>query len=100
MRSSVVELISFFLDRDLHESAARLRHNRRELPLRLVDADPELAGMEICDDGGHASEMVGGGMSNHDRVEVVDAAIPQIGRDNLFSDIEVGVHPLGQAAGI
>src|ERR1039458_4719422 len=100
MHPTVVKLISTLFPYTTLFRSQRLHHDRRELPLRLVDADPELLWMEIRNDRRHASEMVGVRVSDYHGVEAIDAAIPQIRRDDLFSDVEVGVHPLRQAAGI
>jgi len=54
--------------------------------------------MEICDDRRHAAEMIGMRVRDHDGVDVVDAAIPQIGRNNLLADVKIGVHPERQAS--
>ena len=100
MRSAVIELVSFFLHRDRHARAHRLRHDRCEFAHRLVDADPKLPRMEIRHDCRHPSKVIGVGMSDHDPVETIDAAIPEVRRDNLLADIKVGVRPLRQAPGI
>src|SRR5580658_2493677 len=66
----------------------------------MIDADPELAGMEISDDGRHSAQMIGVRMRDHNCVEPIKAATPKIRRDDLLADVEVGVHPLRQAARI
>ena len=55
-----------------------------------VDADPELAGVEVAEDGGHAAHVVGVGVGEEDDVEAADAAGPEVGRDDFFADVPGG----------
>ena len=52
-----------------------------------IDADPKLAGMEIAEDGGHASHVVGVRVGEEDDVEVANAARPEVGCNDFFADI-------------
>ena len=55
-----------------------------------VDADPELAGVEVAEDGGHAAHVVGVGVGEEDDVEAADAAGPEVGGDDFFADVPGG----------
>src|ERR1700735_5755468 len=66
----------------------------------MVNADPKLARMKVCDHGRHPPKMGGMGMRDHDRIQTIDAAIPEIRRNHLLSNIEIGMHPLRQTSGI
>ena len=52
------------------------------------ERDPELAGAEVAEDGGHAAHVVGVGVREDEGVEAADAARPEIGGDDLFADVE------------
>ncbi len=53
-----------------------------------IDRDPELARAEVAQHGGHAAHVVGVGVGERDDVETPDLARPEIGRDDLFADVE------------
>ena len=55
-----------------------------------IDGDPELAGTEVAQDGGHSSHVVGVGVGEGDDVEAAELARPEVGRDDLFADVEGG----------
>src|SRR5882724_8024953 len=58
---------------------------------RRIRADPELTRMKIRDDGGEPADVVGMRVGQGDRVEARDAARPQVRRDYVVTDIEIGV---------
>ena len=64
-----------------------------------VDAEPEFAGVEVVQDGGHAAHVVGVGVGEHDDVDVADVAGPEIGGDHLFADVPGAGGGVGTAAG-
>ena len=44
--------------------------------------------------------MVGVRVCDGDGVETMNATRPEIRRDDLFADVEVGMHPEGKASGV
>ena len=52
---------------------------------------PELAGAEVGEDGGHASNMVFVRVGESDGIEAANAARPEDRRDDVFANVEVGV---------
>ena len=52
--------------------------------------DPELAGAEVAEDGGHAAHVVGVGVGEDEGVEAADAAGPEVGGDDFLADVEGG----------
>jgi len=65
-----------------------------------VDAEPEFLRSEVGNDGGHSTHVVGVRVRDGDGVETVNATRPEIRRDNLFADVEVGMHPVREASGV
>ena len=55
-----------------------------------IDANPELAGAEVVEDGGHAAHVVGVGVGEDEEVEAAKAAGPEVGGDDLLADVEGG----------
>jgi len=55
-----------------------------------VDADPELGGVEVAQDGGHAAHVIAVSVGEGDGVEMADVAGPEVGGDDLFADVEAG----------
>src|SRR5471032_2418426 len=52
-------------------------------------AGPDLPGVEIGDQGGESADMVVVGVGHGDDVQAAEAAFPEIGRDYIFTDIEL-----------
>ena len=65
-----------------------------------VDAEPEFLRTEVGNDGGHSTHVVGVRVRDGDGVETMDATRPEIGRDDLLANVEVGMHPEGKASGV
>ena len=53
-------------------------------------SSPKFAGAEIVEDGGHAAYMVGVGVGHGDDIKSPNPAIPKIGGDDVFADIDFG----------
>ena len=64
-----------------------------------VDADPELAGMEVAEDGGHAAQVVGVRVGEHEDIETAKMTGPEIGRDDLLADVPSAGDDVGAATG-
>ena len=47
-------------------------------------------GTEVAQDGGHSSHVVGVGVGEGDDIEAAELARPEVGRDDLFADVEGG----------
>ena len=56
-----------------------------------IDGDPKFAGTEVAQDGGHSSHVVGVGVGEGYDVEAAEVARPEVGGDDLFSDVECGI---------
>ena len=54
----------------------------------LRGAGPQFARMEIAQYGAHAAHVVLMGVRHDDDVEMLDGARPEVGRDDVFADIE------------
>src|SRR5471030_1457595 len=66
-------------------------------------AGPDFPGVEIGDQGGESADMVVVGVGHGDDVQAAEAAFPEIGRDYIFTDIELRGGPTaksGDAAAI
>src|ERR1035437_1385108 len=100
MRSAVIECIAVLLNGNVHSLSLGLRNDRREFAYGLIDTQPEFSSVEICHHRGHSAEVVGMRMRDDDHVQMIDASIPKIRRDHLFTDIEIRMHPLWNASGI
>ena len=61
---------------------------------------PQLRGMEIPDHRAHAPNVVGVTVTDGHRIQPGDSAPPQIGRNNVFANIEFGVSIPQQSPGI
>ena len=53
-----------------------------------IDGDPELARVEVAQDGGHAAHVVGVGVGEGDDVERAELARPEVGRHDFFADVK------------
>ena len=100
VRSAIIELIAFLLDRNCDSRALRLRHHRRELAHRMVDTQPQFPRMKISHHRRHSPVVVGMRMRDHHHVKMIDPPIPKIRRHHLFAQIEVGMHPRRQSSRI
>jgi len=85
---------------DDHVLGAGLREERvEEWRVAGVDADPEFAGVEVAQDGGHAAHVVGVCVGEEDDVETADAARPEVGGDDFLADIPRAGSSVFAAAG-
>ena len=55
-----------------------------------IDGDPELAGTEVAQDSGHSAHVIGVGVCEGDDIEAAELSRPEVGRDDLFADVEGG----------
>jgi hypothetical protein len=58
--------------------------------LEGIGAYPEFARVEIFEDGGETSGVIGVGVGGDDDVEAADTPAPEIGGDDVFAGIEAG----------
>ena len=64
-----------------------------------VNAEPEFAGVEVAEDGGHASHVVGVRVGEEDYIETTDVAGPQVGGNDFFADVPGAGGCVGAATG-
>src|SRR5205085_6031081 len=53
-------------------------------------ADPEFLRTKVFQDRRHPSDVIRVAMRNRNRIETRDATAPKIGRDHIFSEVELG----------
>ena len=56
--------------------------------------------MEVADDSTHATHVVGVCVADGDRIETRDSALPEVGRNDIFTNIEVGLSVAEMPSGV
>ncbi len=84
--------------RQLHmERTGRLLHVL-ESAVGRFHSIPELARLKVRDDAAHSAHVIAVRVRKRDRIQTANPARPQIRRDDLFANIEVGVRRARHAA--
>src|ERR1700685_2770483 len=89
VRASPSKLITLPMPNDLDMQVLGFRYQLIECCARRPKTQPKFARAKISQHCGHPSNVVGVSVSNCDRVQPRDAALPEIRRDDTFAKIEL-----------